>query len=57
MYNAAISLLFGNICLWGATHCLLPLIKKNLDQEAFLYEPYDSSVNIAYYILCNVFGP
>jgi hypothetical protein len=57
LYNQALMVVIIDACFWGFTHCILPLVKNQLDQEAFLYEPFDSSGNMAYYVLCNLFGP
>lgn len=57
MYNASIMLVIVNLGFWGATHCLIPLLKLIMDSEAFLYEPYDRTKSTAYYVCCGVCGP
>lgn len=57
MYEESITVLLVDLCFWGFSHCLFPLVKKTLDQEAFLYEPFDRDKSIVRYVLCDVLGP
>lgn len=57
MYDAGIMLVIVDLGFWGASHCLIPLLKLIIDQEAFLYEPFDRDRSLAYYVCCQMLGP
>lgn len=53
MYDTSIIVNLVNFITWICLHYLFPALKNMfIDQDAFLYEPYDKTKSIVKYYLC-----
>lgn len=57
MANQSVIINFITMGFWGCLHILCPIVKKNLHQESYIYEPFDHDHSFLRYILCDLLGP